>query len=251
MRHIARRMTLLLAVFTAQGVVAEEILIAVASNFTAPMTELARRFEQATGHEVELAFGSSGRFYAQISNGAPFQIFFSADQDKPLRLEANGLAVPGTRFTYALGSLVLWTADQARVVAGPESLATGDFRRLALANPRLAPYGQAAVEVLEALNLVAATRAKWVQGENIAQTFQFVSTGNAELGLVALSQVAEEGRISTGSGWVVPRDLHAPIRQDAVLLQSAARCRACRDFLAFLRGAQARSITTTYGYRLD
>ncbi|MEX2366261.1 MAG: molybdate ABC transporter substrate-binding protein, partial [Pseudohongiellaceae bacterium] len=170
---------------------------------------------------------------------------------KPAQLEADGLAVPGTRFTYALGSLVLWTADSTRALRGPESLVSTDYRRLALANPRLAPYGRAAQEVLEALDLDAMTRANWVQGENIAQTFQFVSSGNAELGFVALSQVAEDGRISSGSGWVVPRDLHSPIRQDAVLLQSAADCLACRDFLAFIRGAQARSIITRYGYRLD
>ncbi|MEX2468610.1 MAG: molybdate ABC transporter substrate-binding protein [Pseudohongiellaceae bacterium] len=251
MRHSFRRLALLFAALVVQGAAAEEILIAAASNFAAPMTELVQRFEQDTGHEVELAFGSSGRFYAQISNGAPFQVFFSADQDKPAQLEADGLAVPGTRFTYALGSLVLWTADSARAVVGPESLTSVDYRRLALANPRLAPYGQAAVQVLEALDLDTATRAKWVQGENIAQTFQFVSTGNAELGFVAMSQVAEDGRISSGSGWIVPQDLHSPIRQDVVLLQNAAGCRACRDFLAFARGAQARAIITSYGYRLE
>lgn len=228
---------------------AEELTVAVASNFTAAMKEIAAEFEKASGHRVKLAFGSSGKFYAQIKNGAPFQVFFSADTAKPTALERDGLAVPGSRFTYAEGSLALWSADPALVDDRTSVLKRGQFRKLALANPKLAPYGQAAVEVLRNLDLEETTRAKWVQGENIAQTYQFVATGNADLGFVALSQVVRGGRVKEGSAWIVPGDLYSAIRQDAVLLQRGAESDGAAEFLQFVRGEKARAIIESYGYR--
>lgn len=230
---------------------ADDILIAVASNFTAPMAELVERFEQDSGHSVEVAFGSSGRFFAQISNGAPFQLFFSADQEKPIELEKSGLALADTRFTYAIGRLVLWSSDEELLRENTEALYGTGFNRLALANPRLAPYGQAALEVLQELNLVERTQQRWVLGENIAQTFQFVETGNADLGFVALSQVSQRGEIHRGSGWVMPGNLYTPIRQDVVLLKRGEFCQACRELLSFVQSIQSRQVIESYGYRVN
>lgn len=226
---------------------ADELLVAVAANFIEPMTEIAARFSAQTGHEVNLASGSSGRFVAQIRNGAPFQVFLSADQDRVQSLIASGHALGETRFTYATGSLVLWSATQGLLVS-EETLLQGAFRRLAIANPDLAPYGRAAMEILDSLAITEETRSRWVQGENIGQTFQFVQTGNAEFGLVAASQVMENGEIARGSGWSVPQSLHMPVRQDAVLLKQAAECLACRDLLAFLRSGESAEIITAAGY---
>ncbi|MGL6161847.1 molybdate ABC transporter substrate-binding protein [Microbulbifer sp.] len=228
---------------------AEELMVAVASNFTAAMKEIAAEFEKTSGHRVKLASGSSGKFYAQIKNGAPFQAFFSADTAKPAALETAGLAVPGSRFTYAVGSLALWSADPSLVDDRASVLREGHFRKLALANPKLAPYGKAAVEVLRNLDLEEATRSRWVQGENIAQTYQFVATGNADLGFVALSQIVRGGQLKEGSAWTVPGDLYSPIRQDAVLLQRGADSKGAVEFLHFLRGDKARAIIESYGYR--
>lgn len=231
------------------SVSAEELTVAVASNFTPPMKEIAAEFEKASGHRVKLAFGSSGKFYAQIKNGAPFQAFLSADTAKPAALEKDGLVVPGSRFTYVVGSLALWSAEPALVDDRASVLKRGEFRKLALANPKLAPYGQAAVEVLRNLGLEEATRAKWVQGENIAQTYQFVATGNADLGFVALSQILRGGKVREGSAWIVPGDLYSPIRQDAVLLRRDANSEGAAEFLQFLRGDKARAVIESYGYR--
>ena len=239
---------LLLGLMLAAPLRAEQVLVAVASNFSAPMAELARRFTATTGHEVVLTQGASGRFVAQISNGAPFQVFLSADQDKPAVLAEQGLTVPGTRFTYAVGALVLWTAEPDRTVAGPEALLADSVRRIALANPRLAPYGRAAEETLTRLSLVADTRPRWVQGENITQTFQFVESGNAQLGFVAKSQVAAMGADALASAWQVPAALHDPILQDAVLLKAGATCQACHELLDYLRGAEAHELLLEFGY---
>ncbi|MEQ8953244.1 MAG: molybdate ABC transporter substrate-binding protein [Gammaproteobacteria bacterium] len=225
--------------------------MAVASNFSAPMQEIASRFEQETGHTVNISLGSSGRFFAQISNGAPFQVFLSADQDKPLRLEQAGLTVAGSRFTYAQGRLVLWSADETLLEDSTEILYTDNFQRLALANPRLAPYGQAALEVLQELNLVERTQDRWVMGENIAQAYQFVETGNAELGFVALSQVSGADGFIVGSGWVLPGNLYSPINQDAVLLTAGEDCQACRELLQYMQSIQVRRLIESYGYRVN
>ena len=229
---------------------ADVIRVAVASNFTAPMKAVVAAFEAASGHRVQLAFGSSGKFFAQINHGAPFQVFFSADQAKPLALEQAGLGVPGTRFTYAVGALALWShkpATEAEAVFA--RLKTGDFNRLALANPKLAPYGAAAVEVLRSLQLEVTTKGKWVRGENIAQAYQFARSGNADLGFVALSQITAPGHAGAGSAWVVPRALYAPIRQDALLLRRGENSEAARALLRFVRSDKAQAMIRTYGYR--
>ena len=215
--------------------------IAVAANFATPAKHLAEPFLRETGHRVVLSSGSTGKFYAQIKSGAPFEVLLSADEATPRRLEEDGLAVPGTRFTYATGRLALWSA-QPNLPIGEALLRKKDFQRLAIANPRLAPYGAAAQEVLEKLGLWANVRAKLVQGENIAQTFQFVSSGNAELGFVALSQV------QGGSHWVVPATLHRPLKQGAVLLARGKGNAAAGSFLELLRSPLARKVVRSYGY---
>ena len=230
---------------------AEEITIAVASNFTGAMNELVAEFQQQSGHEVRVAYGSSGRFFAQIKNGAPFQLFFSADQEKPLLLEQQESAIAGSRFTYATGSLVLWSPRPNLPVENAEIIRQGSFNKLALANPRLAPYGVAAVAALESLNLVEESKSKWVQGENIAQAFQFVETGNADIGLIALSQLKEKAEFSTGSAWILPATLHPPIHQDAILLKPGENSEACREFIQFITSDPARQIIESYGYSLS
>jgi molybdate transport system substrate-binding protein len=212
------------------------------------MQKIAAEFEKGTGHKAQLAFGSTGKFYAQIKNGAPFQVLLSADDETPARLEKEGLAVGGTRFTYAIGTLVLWSARSGYVDGKGDVLKKGAFQHLALANPSLAPYGAAAVEVLNRRGLYAALEPKFVQGENIAQTFQFVSTGNAELGFVALSQVMKDGKISDGSAWIVPATLHTPIRQDAVILTGGKDNPAALALMKYLGQDKARAIIKAYGY---
>lgn len=224
---------------------AEEIIVAVASNFVQPMNEIVEHFERATDHRVKVVTGSSGKLFAQIQHGAPFQLFFSADQDKPAALVKAGSALANSRFTYALGELALWSA-QADLSLDAAALRKGCFNKLAIANSRLAPYGVAAVEVLKSLGLWDSVEDRLVRGESIAQTFQFVSTGNAELGFVALSQTIGGG----GSRWRIPRDLHEPIRQDAVLLRAGAQSTAAREFLQFVRGETAASIMDSHGYRV-
>lgn len=226
----------------------EQTTIAVASNFAAPMKRIVTEFEQRSGHRVVLAFGSSGKFFAQIHHGAPFDAFFSADQTKPARLVADGLADGRSRFTYAEGRLVLWSRSHQLVDGEGTVLKTGRFNRLAIANPKLAPYGAAAVEVLQNLELEKATRTRWVQGENIAQAYQFVATGNADLGLVALSQVVRDGEISSGSAWVVPANLYRPIRQDAVILKRARDNPALTAFWSFIRKPEMQAIIESFGY---
>lgn len=246
-RLIAISLGYLLLLSTAQ---AEEIHAAVAANFTAAMNDIVAQFEKSSGHKVTLSFGSSGKIFAQIQNGAPFQVFLSADQEKPEALEKAGLSVPGSRFTYAVGALALWSTKPgfANDVA---HLKSGDFNKLALANPKLAPYGVAAVEVLESLKLKQATESKWVMGENIAQTYQFVGSGNADLGFVALSQIMDKGKVKEGSSWIIPAELHSPIRQDAVLLNSAKDSAGAKALLAYLRSEEADAIIRSYGYTTE
>jgi len=227
---------------------AAEVSVAVASNFTAPMQRIAAAFAQDTGHKAVLSFGSTGKFYAQIKNGAPFQVLLAADQETPARLEQEHLALAGSRFTYATGRLVLWSKDARLVDDKGEVLRKGSFERIALADPKLAPYGAAAVEVLDKLGLRATLQAKLVQGENIGMAYQFVSTGNAPLGFVALSQVMVNGAIQEGSAWVIPTALHAPLLQDALALASAKDNPAATALLAYLKGDKARAIIQSYGY---
>ncbi|AEG92419.1 molybdate ABC transporter substrate-binding protein [Ramlibacter tataouinensis] len=229
---------------------AAEVSVAVAANFTAPMQKIAAAFEQATGHKAVLAFGSTGRFYAQVKNGAPFQVLLAADDETPAKLEAEGLAVRGSRFTYATGRLVLWSASAGLVDGRGEVLRTGRFERLAIADPKLAPYGAAALQAMDRLGVADALRPRLVQGESIGQAFQFVATGNAPLGFVALSQVMVDGGIAKGSAWVVPADLHAPIRQDAVVLAAGKDNPAATALASFLRSDAAKAIIRAHGYEL-
>jgi molybdate transport system substrate-binding protein len=227
---------------------AAEVSVAVAANFTAPMQRIAADFEKATGHKAVLAFGATGKFYAQIKNGAPFDVLLAADAKTPARLEAESAGVPGSRFTYAIGKLVLWSAQPGAVDAQGEVLKRGAFKHLAIAAPQLAPYGAAAVETLEKLGLLSVIEPKFVQGENIAQTYQFIATGNAELGFVALSQVYADGKLTRGSAWIVPGDLHNPIRQDAVLLARARDNAAAVALLGYLKSAAAKTVIESFGY---
>jgi molybdate transport system substrate-binding protein len=227
---------------------AEDITVAAASNFTQVLRELALEFEKQSGHRVILAPGSSGRLYAQVVNGAPYDLFFSADAEKPAQLVANGLADADSLVTYALGSLVLWSTDPAMPVINGEALRDAGNNRVALANPRLAPYGAAAAQVLEQLAVPGITR---VTGENITQAYQFVETGNVSLGFVALSQVMDEGRIRRGAGWVVPQEMYEPIRQDVVLLSRLKPNYAAREFLDFVMSIQGKNIISKYGYGTD
>lgn len=227
---------------------ADTVSVAVAANFTAPMQKIAAAFEADTGHKAELSFGATGKFYAQITHGAPFQVLLSADDTTPARLEREGKAVAHSRFTYAIGTLVLWSAQPGTVDAKGDVLKSGDFKHLAIANPKLAPYGAAALQAMEKLGVATALQPRLVQGENIAQTFQFVSTGNAQLGFVALSQVMADGKIRSGSAWQVPVSLHEPIRQDAVLLMPGKDSAAASALLTYLRGSNARAIIQSYGY---
>jgi molybdate transport system substrate-binding protein len=224
---------------------AAEIRVAVASNFAETIREITRRFEAETGHQVVLTFGSTGKHFAQIVNGAPFDVFLAADARRPQLLEKEGVAVPGSRFTYAVGRIVLWSPTPGYVDPEGEVLETGDFRHLALANPKLAPYGRAARQVLEANGLWRDLEGRAVRGENIGQTYQFIGSGNAELGFVAWSQVLRSGAPPAGSWWEVPRDLYTPIEQQAVLLIEDAGARA---FLDFIRSEAAVEIIRTHGY---
>lgn len=247
MRRILSLLLMVVAAVTATAHSAE-VPVAVAANFTAPMQKIAAAFEQDTGHKAVPAFGATGKFHAQIRNGAPFQMLLAADDETPARLEKEGLAVPGSRFTYATGRLVLWSAQPGLVDARGEVLGTGSFERIALADPRLAPYGAAAVQMLTRLNQLQRLQPRFVQGESIGQAYQFVATGNAPLGFVALSQVMAEGRIAQGSAWVVPAALHAPLRQDAIILSAGKDNPAAAALAAYLQGARARAILRGYGY---
>ena len=229
---------------------AAEVSVAVAANFTAPMQKIALAFEQDTGHKALLASGATGKFYAQIKNGAPFEVLLAADDETPARLEKEGMTLAGTRFTYAIGRLVLWSRQPGLVDDKGEVLRKGGFAHIAIANPALAPYGAAASETLGRLGLLAPLKPRMVQVENIAQAYQFVATGNAELGFIALSQVMIEGKISEGSAWLVPVSLHTPIRQDAVVLSTGKDKPAALALAAYLKGEKARAIIRAYGYEL-
>lgn len=236
-----------LALGWAGGASADELRIAVTSNFRAAMGSLEAAWEAHSGHRLQLSFGSTGKHYAQIRNGAPFDVFLAADSLRPELLERDGLAAPGSRFTYAVGRLVLWSPQPDLVDADGAVLHTDKFRRLAIANPEHAPYGAAAREVLEALGQWQRLSARIVRGENVAQAFHFVSSGNAELGFFALAQTVGRDEAASGSSWRVPQALYTPIRQQAVLLSDSA---PARSFLAWLRGDRATAIICDYGYDL-
>ena len=244
LRSIAVTTGLLLAFTPAE---AAQTNVAVAANFTDAAKEIATLFKQKTGHEAVLSFGASGQFYTQITQGAPFQVFLSADDTRPKKLVEDGLAVPDSRFTYAIGKLVLWSKTPG-LVKGEDTLKAASFAKLSICNPAAAPYGLAAVEAMKSLHLYDALKPKLVEGATITQAYQFVETGNAEVGFVALSQLTGS---DTGSRWVVPQALYNPIRQDAVLLKLGAGNEAARAFIAFLKGPEAHAIIEKYGYVLD
>jgi molybdate transport system substrate-binding protein len=223
----------------------DEIRVAVASNFSIAMTAVAKRYEAMSGHKVILMFGSTGKHYAQIRNGAALDAFFSADAERPTLLERDHIAVPGSRFTYAVGKIILWSPKKDYVDSEGRVLAERKFRHLAIANPKLAPYGKAAQQVLQARGLWDALGKRLVRGEDVGQTFQFVRSGSAELGFIALSQVKRPGRAVAGSWWDVPQSLYSPIEQQAVLLNKRD---AARGFMAFVRSEEARKIIRNYGY---
>lgn len=224
----------------------DEIHVAVASNFAGAITTIAKRFEMNTGHKVILSFGSTGKHYAQIKNGAPFDAFFAADVRRPQLLEEDGIALPGSRFTYAVGKLVLWSPKKDYVDSKGKILKHGEFRFLAIANPKLAPYGNAAVEVLQALGLWERLSQKIVRGENISQAFQYIRSGNAELGFIAYSQIKGSNQPMGGSFWEVPQELYSPIEQQAILLKDSE---AAQAFLYFVRTEESLKIINDYGYK--
>ena len=234
--------------FAALGAQADEVSVAVAANFAGPLARIAEGFTAATGHTLKVSSGPTGKFYSQILSGAPFEVLIAADDETPKKLITGGHAVAGSQITYAIGQLVLWSAQPGLVDAQGAVLASGRFTRLAIANPKTAPYGLAALEVLKARGLSDAVAPKLVTGESIAQAYQFVATGNAEIGFVALSQVALPGKSATGSMWRVPQDLYTEIRQDAVLLKAGASNPAALALLEFLKGETARRIIRDHGY---
>ena len=229
---------------------ADEVAVAVASNFTAPMQKIAAEFAKDTGHKAELSFGATGKFYAQINHGAPFGVLLAADDTTPAKIASEGKGVAASRFTYAVGKLVLWSKQDGYVDAQGTVLKTGKFQHLAIANPKLAPYGLAAMQALDKLGLTAQVRPRIVQGENIGQTYQFAASGNAPLGFVALSQVFVDGRVTEGSAWMVPETLHDPIRQDALILAKGKDNPAAPELVRYLKGETAKNIIRSYGYGL-
>ena len=244
-----KHLPLLLAALIPVAVLADDVPIAVAANFTAPIQKIAADFEKDTGHKVVASFGSTGKFYAQIRNGAPFEVLLAADDETPTKLIAESAAVSGSQFTYAIGKLVLWSAKPAVVDDAGEVLKKGGFDHIALANPKLAPYGAAGIETMKALGVYDALQAKVVTAENIGQTYQFVSSGNALLGFVALSQILKDGKIE-GSAWIVPAKYYRQIRQDAVILDKGRGKPAAEALLKYLKGEKARAVIKSYGYDL-
>jgi len=229
------------------GIWAAEIRVGVAANFSAVLKILAERFEQQSGHRMLLSSGSTGKLYAQIKHGAPFDLFFAADVERPLRLENEKEGVPGSRFTYAIGRIVLWSRKPDLVDETGSVLKGTAFRKLAIANPLTAPYGLAAKQTLQRLSVWQALQSKLVSGENIAQTYQFVASGNADLGFIALPQLLSKSSMG-GSAWEVPTDFYQPIEQQAILLRKSRQPTAAKEFLAFVKGREAREILNRFGY---
>jgi molybdate transport system substrate-binding protein len=255
MRAVLTRFTLTsllvtLAASSSGMALADEVQVAVAANFTAPIQAIAKDFEKDTGHKLLAAFGATGQFYTQIKNGAPFEVFLSADDTTPAKLESENETVKGSRFTYAVGTLALWSAKEGYVDDHGQVLKDGTFAHLSIANPKAAPYGLAATQTLDKLGLTGSTKARIVEGQSIAQAYQFVQTGNAELGFVALSQVFKDGKLTGGSAWIVPANLHEPIKQDAVILSKGKDNPAAKALMDYLKGPKAAAIIKSYGYQL-
>jgi len=231
---------------------ADQLRVAVASNFIFPLKELSREFENTTGNEVLLISGSTGKLYAQIHQGAPFEVFLAADSNRPELLEKHGIGVPGSRFTYAVGRLVMWSADPKFVTNfGLHVLDQNNFRYLAIANPKTAPYGKATEQVLRKTGYWEKIQSRLVRGENISQTLQFVVTGNAQIGFISLSQLNSSNGLLGGTSWLVPLNLHEPIQQQAILLKRANSNHVARAFLKFLKSKKGQKIIKTYGYYVE
>jgi len=243
-----RPILLLLAAAFCAPSFAGEVQVAVAANFTAPMKVIAAQFEKDTGNKVLASYGATGKFYAQIHNGAPFDILLAADDETPAKLDQEKVTMAGSRFTYAIGKLVLWSAQPGMVDAKGDVLTAGKFDHIAVADPKLAPYGLAARETLQKLNLFASLAPKFVTGDNIGQTYQFVASSAAPLGFVAMSQVYENNQLKSGSAWVVPSALYSPIRQDAVVLGKGGNNAAAAAFIGYLKGDKAKAVIRSFGY---
>lgn len=234
-----------------RSLTAEEVRIAVAANFTAPMQEIAARFETETGGHVVVSGGSSGTLYAQIKQGAPFDVYFAADERWVERLADEGEGIDGTQFVYAIGKLALWSNRKGMVDPDGTILKKGDFGKLAISSPKLAPYGAAARETLKAIGVWENVRTRVIYGQNVTQTYQFVKTGGASIAFVALSQISKNGSIVEGSAWIVPEHLYKPLKQSAILLKRSDRRKICVDFLKFLKGESAKAIIRNYGYGIE
>jgi molybdate transport system substrate-binding protein len=245
-----KSLTIAVAALSAGSALADEVQVAVAANFTAPIQAIARDFEKDTGHKLVASFGATGQFYTQIKNGAPFEVFLAADDTTPAKLESENETVKGSRFTYAVGTLALWSAKEGYVDDKGQVLKGNQYQHLSIANPKAAPYGLAATQTLDKLGLTDATKARIVEGQSIAQAYQFVQTGNAELGFVALSQVFKDGKLTSGSAWIVPADLHEPIKQDAVILNKGKDSPAAKALMEYLKGPKAEAVIKSYGYEL-
>jgi molybdate transport system substrate-binding protein len=229
---------------------AAEVSAAVAANFTVPAQQIAALFKKETGNTVKFSFGSTGKFYSQIKEGAPFDILLAADEKTPKKMEQEGLAVANTGFVYAIGKLVLWSAQAGYVDSKGEVLSKGNYNKLSYAEPKMAPYGLAAQEVLQKLNLWDKVQSKLVTGESITQAYQFAATGNAELSFIALSQIVKDGKVTEGSWWIVPADLYSPIKQSAIQLSAAKDKAASQAFLEFMKSEKALAIIRGFGYGL-
>lgn len=241
----------LISLLTLGNAHADEVQVAVAANFSAPIQAIAADFEKDTGHKLVASYGATGQFYTQIKNGAPFEVFLSADDSTPEKLEKEGDTVKGSRFTYAIGTLALWSAKENYVDTKAQVLKDNQYQHLSIANPKAAPYGLAATQVLAKMGLTDQVKSKIVEGQNITQAYQFVSTGNAELGFVALSQIYKDGKVSGGSAWIVPADLHDPIKQDAVILNKGKDNPAAKALVDYLKGPKAATVIKSYGYQLQ
>jgi len=250
LRITVKSLVLAVAFASAGSTFADEVQVAVAANFTAPIQAIAKDFEADTGHKLVASFGATGQFYTQIKNGAPFEVFLAADDTTPARLEQEDEIVKGSRFTYAVGTLALWSAKEGYVDDQGAVLKKNEYQHLSIANPKAAPYGLAATQVLAKLGLTDATKSKIVEGQSIAQAYQFVSTGNAELGFVALSQVYKDGKLNSGSAWIVPANLHEPIKQDAVILNKGKDSAAAKALMDYLKGPKAAAVIKSFGYQL-
>lgn len=246
---ISRLLTALLLLIPALAPTAgaDEVSVAVAANFTAPMQRIAAEFEKASGNKVLASYGSTGQLYAQIRNGAPFEILLAADEEVPARLILEGSAVAGSQFNYALGKLVLWSADKNFIDSSGNALSQGSFDRIAVVNPKTAPYGAAAIETMKAVGVKDGLQPKIVMAETVVQAYQFVKSGNVKLGFIALSQILKDGQVE-GSAWIVPNSLYKPIRQDAVILENGKDKPAALSFVQFLKSDATKALIKSYGY---